>query len=126
MDKPPQPTDRLIKRLRRHARALKRNLEKYRMETRNSPDMCVAKLSPEAVSAISNTAWQAAGRLEDLAEARTLLETVTNNPLTFELRETVVAFLERTEGIDRENQTEEKDHPETSTTQPLPERKRCT
>lgn len=93
-DKPPQPTDRIIKRLRRHARACEQAILQHDTANREGKS-----LTREVMGAIRNTNWQAAGRIEDLKEARRLLAHLAGRS-DIDVPEHVVRFIERTEGWD--------------------------
>ncbi len=71
-EKLPQPTRRLIARLRRAATGL----DKMKADLSNPLGMYV---KPEALSAYANTCWQSAGRLEELLNE--LLERIGEDPI---------------------------------------------
>jgi hypothetical protein len=89
-DRPPQPTKTLIKRLRRHARAMKQNA---------AHGYTVKNISPPASAAMSNVMWQAAGRLEDLATACKYLHEAYLDPRQAQDPD-ILKFIERMEDID--------------------------
>jgi hypothetical protein len=88
----PHKTSTLIKRLRRHARALELAIEQYDTANREG-----RALHRAGMAAGKNICWQAAGRLEDLADARSLIRLRTDDDPDYLARAT--AFLERTEGM---------------------------
>jgi hypothetical protein len=89
-EKPPQPTSRIVTRLRRHARSMRRVADSGAARGPFSQ-------SNEALSAMSHTAWQAAQRLEDLEEGRELLEGLVSD-LFPDQQGPVFEYLERVGG----------------------------